>query len=178
MKPSHILLAIAFICVLVAGGMYVFAYSNAPYAHLGSVATQNASTTASSAKVNVLPVPDGVYAVYIHSIMSTGEDTNITFSHVTYFEGTAASTSASHDVKCPDHPIEACAPTLTRGFYVRESGVPEFTAPLPTNAPILLRDNSHASAKSLRNMNREFQPVFDVEIRSGNIVSITEKSPT
>ncbi len=177
MKISHILLVLSFVCVAVAGGMYVFAYTNAPYAHINPEHVSNVSGNSPTGKIAASPVSDGTYTVYIHSIMSTGEDTSITFNHITYFEGTVASSSARHDVTCPDHPLEACVPTLTRGFYVRESGALEFSAPLPSSSPVVLRDNPNATYKSLRTMVREFQPVFTVVIQDGNIVSITERSP-
>lgn len=152
--------------------MYAYAYSHDRTNTLGTEASSTAAAKAASSTIS-----DGTYTAHVRSIMTTSEDTSITFSHVTYFEGAEASSSASHEVRCPNQPIEACAPTLTRGFYVRESGAPDFTAPVPASAEIVLKDMPHASVKELQNISRQFQPVFDVVILNGNVVSITEKSP-
>jgi hypothetical protein len=176
MKPNQILLGIAFICLVVAGTMYLFAYSRAPYTHLNTQSATSTASTSTSTKLATASITDGAYTVYVHSIMSNSNETSITFTHVTYFEGTQASTTASRDVKCPNQPIQACVPTLTRGFYVRESGASDFSAPVPSNAVIVLRDVAHGTTKSLRNMVRDFQPVFDVVIQNGNVSSIVEKS--
>jgi hypothetical protein len=155
MKSNQILIAIAFVCIIVAGVMYLFAYSRAPYAHLNTNLASSTASTSVSAKIAAAGIEDGTYTVHIHSILSTAEDTRITFSHVTYFEGAEASSSASHDVPCPNKPLEACVPTLTRNFH----------------------DVPHGTVKSLRDIVREFQPVFEVVVINGNVVSITEKSP-
>jgi hypothetical protein len=177
MKSNQILIAIAFVCIIVAGVMYLFAYSRAPYAHLNTNLASSTASTSVSAKIAAAGIEDGTYTVHIHSILSTAEDTRITFSHVTYFEGAEASSSASHDVPCPNKPLEACVPTLTRNFYVRQSGTPDFTVPVPSQASIVLHDVPHGTVKSLRDIVREFQPVFEVVVINGNVVSITEKSP-
>ena len=41
----------------------------------------------------------------------------------------------------------------------------------------MLKDNPNASTDDLRDISRPYQPVFDVDIKGGNIHTITEKSP-
>lgn len=177
MKPNHILLGIAFICIVIASVLYFYAYSHDQYRTPLPTATSTQASSTASTKVAAASIADGTYSVHVHSIMSSSEDTTITFSRVTYFEGAEASSSASQDVKCPNKPIQACVPTLTRGFYARPSELPDFTAPVPEGTPIVLRDASHATIKALRNMTRDFEPVFDVVIKDGNVLYLTEKSP-
>jgi hypothetical protein len=132
----------------------------------------------SLSKLPAADVEDGTYTVQIHSITTRGENTYLSFSHVTYFEGDEASSSAAHEVTCPDdQPLAACVPTLTKGYYVRESGAPSFTAPLTKSSTVSLKDAAHATVEQLRDINRQFDPVFDLVIKEGAVASLTERSP-
>jgi hypothetical protein len=171
MKLRTVILIVVVVCLAIAAGFYAYAYYRThqadphpilPVAHKASPAT----------------IEDGTYTVRIHSILTAGEVTTITFDHVTYFEDDAASSTAAHDIECPDdRPLEACAPTLIKGYFVRESGAPAFTAPIVANSAIVLKQPGQASIDALRSLDRQFDPVFDVVIQGGAIVSLTEKSP-
>lgn len=164
------ILIMVLVCVVAAAAIYATAYSRSRKALLSAPVSQQKSAVAS--------VADGVYTVRIHSILTAGEDTTLTFSPVAYFEGDEASTTAAHDIDCPDdRPLEACAPTLTKKYYVRESGDTDFTAPVTKGTIIKLGDASAESVEGLRTLSRQFDPVFDVVIKNGNILSLTEKSP-
>lgn len=170
MSLRRTIVAIVLVCVVAAAGIYAYAYRTH---HKGAPHPLPVSH-----KVAPATIEDGSYVVRVHSIMTAGEDTSITFAHVTYFDGTEASSSAMKEVDCPDdRPIEACVPTLTKGYYVRESGAPTFTAPLTLDTRISLRDDPTASIDNLRTLDRQFEPVFDVEIKDGNVDSLSEKSP-
>jgi hypothetical protein len=170
MSLRRTIATVVLLCVVAALCIYAYAYHTH---HVGVSAP-----IPSSHKIAPATIEDGSYVVRVHSIITTGEDTSITFAHVTYFNGTEASSSAMKEVDCPDdRPIEACVPTLTKGYYVRESGAPTFTAPLTLGTRISLRDDSEATVDDLRSLDRQFEPVFDVSIKDGNIYSLAEKSP-
>jgi FlaG/FlaF family flagellin (archaellin) len=170
MTTKRTVLLISLVCVGIAGSIYVFACS--PWSKSDS------SVPSPQAKVAASDTEDGTYIVRIRTITTTPEDTLITFTHVTYFEGDSASSSAAEEVSCSDaQPIEACVPTLTKGYYVRESGASTFMAPVTSGTEITLHDNSSASMEDIQKLNRQFDPVFEVVISNGNIESITELSP-
>lgn len=171
MNTNKKLLWVALICVVAAAGIYSYAYWKVKT----SVITH--TSVPAAGKLAAASVADGTYTVRIRSIMTTPEDTAITFSHVTYFEGAEASSSAAHDVPCKDRPLEACTPSLAYGYYVRASGAPDFTAPIPHQAAIVLKDNAHGSLRDLQNIQRDHDPVFDISIQDGNVVSVIERTP-
>lgn len=172
MMTSKKILLFTLVCVLIAASIYVFAYIKEQ-----KVQQIRSNEETSKGKVSVATIKDGTYTTQIHSIKTSPEDTTITFRHVTYFDGTAASSSATKEVPCKDQPLVACVPTLTRGYYVRKSEAPDFTAPVTAQTVITLKDQATASTKELRALERLFEPVFDVVILEGNIVSLSEKSP-
>lgn len=172
MRTSRIVTIVVLVCALCAAGIYAYAYAKTHRP------LQQDPPSSPAPQASGTSVEDGTYAVQIHSILTAGDISSITFSHVTYFEGKEASTSAAHDATCPKgSPLEACVPTLTKGYYVRPSGAPEFTAALAPDSQIALRDAAHASFDMLKSLNRQFDPVFDVVITGGKIRSLTERSP-
>ncbi len=172
MKLSKILSVLALVCIVIALGMYIFAYKAASTSFIPEVLSP------SHGKLSTASVEDGTYMVRIRSLTTTSDETSVTFAHVTYFEGGTASSSARHEVKCPeDQPLEACVPTLIKGFYVRESGADTFTAPVTKSTIISLHDSRSASVTELRDISRQFDPVFEIVIHEGVLESITERSP-
>jgi hypothetical protein len=160
-------------CLAIAAAIYAYAYLRSSH-----TTTDPSSTSTPLSKIPSADLDDGTYVARIHSITTHGEDAYITFEHVNYYEGVEASTTASRDIDCPDsRPIEACAPTLTKGFYVRESDTPNFTAPITAQTSISLRGEETASLATLSDLQRQFDPVFEVIIRNGAIASLIEKSP-
>ncbi len=171
MSTNKTLILFILCCLLAAAGIYVAAYierqnsEGAPPANMPS-----AKVAASSAE-------DGTYVAQVHSITTSPEDTTVTFTPVEYFDGEEAAFAAEADLSCDDQPIAACAPTLTRGYYVRASGEADFTAPVTADTKIMLRGSDSADVSALKNIRRQFDPVFEVRIENGVIAMITEKSP-
>lgn len=173
MNTNKTILLIVLACVLIAGGIYLYAYTKRDTISPTTTSTQ----TGANAKVAASTVADGSYTVQIHSITTTPEDTSLTFRNVEYFEGAEASSTAAEDVTCEKQPLAACVPTLTKDYYVRDADTPDFTVPLTARTQIALRDEANATTDMLRNLKRQFDPVFDIEVKDGVVTLLTEKSP-
>lgn len=119
---------------------------------------------------------DGEYYVRVGTIAQNPEDTTVTLRHVTYFEGDDARNAAAHDVPCTVL-IDMCVPTLTEGYYVRESGAPMVTVPLTTSTKIILINKYTASIADLVAITNDpaTSPVFVATVKSGNLVQIEQK---
>jgi hypothetical protein len=122
---------------------------------------ESAATTVESplGKVAAANIEDGEYYATIQEINENPEDTTITFKHVMYFEGEAASSTAAQEGKSGE---------VKNGVYVRESGAPSFTAPLSSDTNI--------TAAQLRATITDpaYKPAFKVIIKEGAVVKVEE----
>jgi hypothetical protein len=161
-------------CVCAALSLYAYAYTHQQRIYsliLSAQSTPNPAAAPAS-------VPDGSYTLQIHSILTAHDQTSLTLTHVNYFDGGTATSSAEHEAHCPkEQPLGACVPTLVKGYYVRPSGAQDFSAPLTPDSRIVLHDIIDATVDSLKNLHRQFDPVFDVTIDRGVISALIEKSP-
>lgn len=169
MSINRIIFFVGVVCVLVAAGIYTYAYFGQKSAK--STALQAAHITGKSS------IADGTYTVEIDSITSTPDFESITFTHVTYFEGAEAKASAQHDeTTCKDQPIEACVPSLSHGYYVRPTSSDfDFTALKGNDTHIVLTENKNATMDDLRNLKRDYRPVFEVSVKGNEIEKLVEK---
>jgi len=173
MSTNRIILIVVGACIIIAAGIYAYAYEK----ERTLAPTLPISSSTPAAKVAASAVKDGEYTVQIHSILMTPEDTSITFHPVEYFDGPDATSTAEKDVECQKQPIAACAPTLTKGYYVRDADAADFAVPLTAGTQIALRDEPNGTIDMLRTLRRQFDPVFDLEVENGVAVLLTEKSP-
>lgn len=120
-------------------------------------------------------VEDGEQYGQIVSVNQNPEDTTVTYMHVTYFTGDEARLSAQNEVECTGD-IESCVPSLTNGYYVRASGAPDVTAPVPASANITLKANAKASRNELASyiQTSAIAPVFVITIKDGQVSAIRE----
>lgn len=172
MNTNRTLLLIILACIVIAAGIYGAAYLKRQHP-----SEEVPAPSAPSAKVAAANAADGTYVAQVHAITVSPEDTTVTFTPVIYIDGDEATSTAEAELSCEDQPIAACAPTLTRGYYVRKSGEPDFTAPVVPDTRITLHDDADADILALKGIHRQFDPVFEVVITNGAIARIAEKSP-
>lgn len=132
-------------------------------------------------KVAPAAVQDGEYYVTLKEVVANGEDVTLKMSHVTYFEGEEAQLAAENDDPClkDDSPNKgACAASLTlaQGYYVRQSGAPDFTVPMTASTKIELAGKAGATLPDLAEYvaAASNRPVFVVTMKDGQVVRIRQ----
>ena len=117
---------------------------------------------------------DGEYYVQVSKI----DQSMITFAHITYFIGAEAFNSAEVEVKCDKSDISECVPTLKNGYYIRQSGAPQFTVPMAGNMKIMLAydTSGNASLEELKDEVSllEYVSAFKINLKNSLIESIKE----
>lgn len=177
-STSRLVLVVIGIIVLCAGIYMVVARKPAPSDESGTPdsAMDEETTGAPMGKVGASTESDGVYFVQIQSVNANPEDTTLTLSHVTYFEGEEATLSAKAEVECPSGIIEDCVPTLKDGFYVRPSGAPQWTAPVSKEVAITLKDGVTATMDDIAALvNTNHEAIMVVTVEGGMITTIEER---
>lgn len=119
-------------------------------------------------------VPNVEY-VYITNIATKEDVATVTVAHVTYFEGDEAVLSATHEVTC-EKEIETCVPSLAKGYYVRQSGAPQDSFQLASDATIQLKNKEQAELNDLASYltDNKTEPIFTIAVSDKKITAITE----
>lgn len=162
---------------LVCAGLLTFFYLGRGDDGLGSGGESGSEAGTPQGKAAAATIDDGEYYVYVKSLGESPEDMVFRMQHVTYFEGEEARLSAEREVPCQGRAIESCVPTLLKGYYVRESGAPEFSAPVSRQAGVRLAEGGGSLDGLRQRLNTaSHRPAFRIEIRNGMIVMIEERA--
>jgi hypothetical protein len=139
--------------------------------------SSEATATSTPAQAIATSTPDGEYYAYVTGFKINGLlSVTLTLQQVTYFTGAEARVTAAHDVACPSGKIDLCVPTLSKGYYVRESSGLPFLATINLATKISLSTSTEALLKKNPTLEAfgSYKPVVVVTIKKGKTIAISE----